>query len=192
MNQLRIARDGYILISVIFYIAGLVYLILPEISSMALCIASGILLIVYGIIKIIGYFSNDLYCLAFQYDLGCGLLLIVVGIIVIIYNLNIQQYLSPGLGLLILLDSMLKIQISKDAKIFGLERWYLILILSIVTGVFGVLIIIMSFGEMSISRTINGCGILVEGFMNHLFIRNTVKIMKDCSLQDKNEQNTEE
>ena len=182
MKQLNVAKNGYILISVMFYIAGSIYLILPDISPMVLCIAGGILLIAYGIIKIIGYFSDDLYCLAFQYDLGCGLLLIVLGIIVIVYNTGIYQYLTPGTGLLILLDSLLKIQTSKDAKAFGLESWYLILILSVITGVLGVLIITMSFREMSISHIINGIGIIFEGIMDHLFVINTVKAAKNRSL----------
>ncbi|MFQ9732082.1 MAG: hypothetical protein ACLT8X_11075 [Mediterraneibacter faecis] len=35
----------------------------------------------YGIIKMIGYFSKDLYCLAFQYDLACGIFLIILGVV---------------------------------------------------------------------------------------------------------------
>ena len=29
----------------------------------------------------IGYFSKDLYCLAFQYDLACGIFLIILGVV---------------------------------------------------------------------------------------------------------------
>ena len=39
------------------------------------------MLIVYGLIKILGYFSRDIYCLAFQFDLAFGVLLAAVGII---------------------------------------------------------------------------------------------------------------
>ena len=74
------------------------------------------LLLAYGIIKLIGYFAGDLYCLAFQYDLGCGLLLLVLGAVVLVMNLKVSVYLVPGLGLLILLDSLLTIQMVHDAK----------------------------------------------------------------------------
>ena len=94
---------------------------------MAFCIAGGILLITYGIIKIIGYLSDDLYNLAFQYDLGCGLFLIVLGMIVLVRNIRIQDHLYQGMGCLILLDSLLTIQTCGDAKKFGLETWYRIL-----------------------------------------------------------------
>ena len=56
-------------------------MILPSVSPMVVCICSGIILIAYGIVKIIGYCSEDLYNLAFQHDLACGVFLIVVGVI---------------------------------------------------------------------------------------------------------------
>lgn len=83
MKKLKMARAGYLLMSAVFYISGALYMILPDVSPLGICITSGIVLIVYGIIKIIGYFSKDLYCLAFQYDLACGLFLMVLGTIVL-------------------------------------------------------------------------------------------------------------
>lgn len=187
MKKLRIARDGYILLSIAFYIAGIAYIISPSVSSMTLCIISGVILVIYGIVKIIGYLSDDLYCLAFQYDLSSGILLIVVGIIILGCNMRIQHLLSPGLGLLILLDAVLKVQTSKDAKTFGLETWNWILGFSIIAGVFGVLIIIGPFSGDRGGHILNGCGLLVEGIMNHLEIRETVKIMNSTALPNKNE-----
>lgn len=104
MKKIRMARDGYVLISIIFYIVGIVCMTIPSISPLVLCITGGIILVAYGIVKIIGYLSDDLYDLAFQYDLACGIFLIVLGVIVLGCNLRIRSYLSPGLGLLILLD----------------------------------------------------------------------------------------
>ena len=184
MKRLRMARDGYILISVVFYIAGILYMILPSVSPMTICICSGCILIAYGIVKILGYFSNDLYCLAFQYDLACGLFLIVVGMIVLGCNLRIRNYLSPALGLLILLDALLKIQTSKDAWKFGLETWKRILILSIMAGIFGVLIIVKPFPEIQLTQIVSGCGLLTEGIMNHLTVLETVKITNRKSITD--------
>lgn len=116
MKKIRMARDGYILISIIFYIVGIVCMTIPSISPLVLCITGGIILVAYGIVKIIGYLSDDLYDLAFQFDLACGIFLIVLGVIVFGCNLRIRSYLSPGLGLLILLDAVLKVQTAKDGK----------------------------------------------------------------------------
>ncbi|MGN0153863.1 MAG: DUF308 domain-containing protein [Lachnospiraceae bacterium] len=187
MKQVRVARNGYILLSIIFYIIGIVYMVVPSISPTMLCIIGGVILIIYGIVKILGYFSDDRYCLAFQYDLACGLLLIALGIIILACNLRIYQHLSSGLGLLILLDALLKIQISKDAQKFGLKTWKRILICSIIAGVLGVLIIVNPFSSIRVTHIIGGCGLLAEGFMNHLMVRETINIMNGNSSPYKNE-----
>lgn len=173
----KIARDGYVFISIIFYITGLLHMLWLGAAPMAVCIVGGIILISYGIIKVIGYFLNDLYCLAFQYDMGCGLFLVVIGVIILGCNLRIQPYLIPGLGLLILLDSLMKAQTAREARAFGLKSWILLLFLSILAGAFGVLIVIMPFQKLRIVHVITGCGLLAEGAVNHLMVKEMVKIM---------------
>ena len=181
----RMARDGYLLISILFYITGISYVAIGQISPGKLCIYGGILLIAYGIVKMIGYFSNDLYNLAFQYDLACGLLLMVVGVIVLACNLRIRAYLAPGLGLLILLDAVLKCQMSEEAKRFGLETWKRILGCSVLAAVFGIWIIVQSFSAAGNARLLIGCGLVAEGLMNHLTVLETVKIARTDRLKKK-------
>lgn len=179
MKQQKLAKMGYLVISVIFYIAGMTYMILPEVSPLVLCAISGIILIAYGVIKIIGYFSKDLYCLAFQYDLACGLFLIVFGVITLARNQQIIPHLSISLGALILLDSLLTVQMSKDAKRFGLETWHVILTTAIVAGVFGGLVVIHPFQTPLLQHIIVGCALLAQGIKSHCVVLLTVKTMKN-------------
>lgn len=62
MKKIRMARDGYVLISIIFYIVGIVCMTIPSISPLVLCITGGIILVAYGIVKIIGcgFFAEGL------------------------------------------------------------------------------------------------------------------------------------
>jgi uncharacterized membrane protein HdeD (DUF308 family) len=173
LKKLRIARYGYILMSVVFYAAGIFCIVLPEVSPAAACFSCGIALTAYGVIKLIGYFSDDLFCLAFQYDLGFGLSMIVLGAIIMVLNVRIQEHIQPIVGLLILLDGMLKIQTSKDARKFGLETWYQLLILAVLAGALGAAMVVMAFVEKS-SHVVNGFALLAEGIMNHMLVNKTV------------------
>ena len=175
MKQQKLAKAGYLIISAVFYIAGAAYIVLPEVSPMTLCTLSGIVLIAYGIIKIIGYFSKDLYCLAFQYDLACGLFLVVFGIIALVRSQQIIPHLSVGLGTLILLDGLLSIQMSRDAKRFGLETWPVILTAAIVAGVFGGIVIISPFQTALGQHIAAGCALLAQGFKSYCVVHYTVK-----------------
>lgn len=178
MKQQQLAKAGYLAISVVFYIAGAAYILLPEVPPLKLCIISGIVLIAYGIIKIIGYFSKDLYCLAFQYDLACGLFLIVFGTVILACSQQVIPHLSIGLGTLILLDSLLSVQMSKDAKQFGLESWYVILTAAIVAGVLGGVVIISPFHTALGQHIAAGCALLAQGVKSHCVVHYTVKTMK--------------
>lgn len=101
MKQLKAAKIGYILISIAFYITGLCCIFCPDMMERNGKIPAGILLIAYGIIKIIGCFSKDLYCLAFQYDFACGIFLIALGLIELCIKGKYKGfYLLAGLGIL--------------------------------------------------------------------------------------------
>lgn len=178
MKKLKMERTGYLIMSLVFYISGAIYMVLPEVSPLGICIASGIASIVYGVIKIIGYFSKDLYCLAFQYDLACGLFLIVLGIILLVRSQRLIPYLSVGLSALVLLDSLLSIQIAKDAKQFGLETWNVILTASILTGVLSVFMIADPLSTRMGRHIVAGGTLLAEGFKNQCVVRYTVSTME--------------
>lgn len=180
MKQQKLAKAGYLVIAVIFYVAGIFYMLTPDIPPLALCRISGAVLIAYGVIKIIGYFSKDLYCLAFQYDLACGLFLAVFGVIALTRSQQIIPHLSMGLGALILLDSLLSVQMSKDAKRFGLENWFVILAASVAAGVLGGVVIVSPFHTALGQHAAAGCALLAQGVKSHCVVHYTVKPMRPC------------
>ena len=49
LKQIIFAKTGYILISILFYLSGILCLIIPDISGKAIAIAGGIILIAYEI-----------------------------------------------------------------------------------------------------------------------------------------------
>ena len=170
---MKTAKIGYLVISVLFCVLGIVLIAAPGTSVVWLGRLLGIGMIVFGAIKLVGYFSRDLFRLAFQYDLGFGLSMIVLGAIIMVLNVRIQEHIQPIVGLLILLDGMLKIQTSKDARKFGLETWYQLLILAVLAGALGAAMVVMAFVEKS-SHVVNGFALLAEGIMNHMLVNKTV------------------
>lgn len=185
MKQIKFARTGYILISILFYLSGIICVVKPDIKGRTAAIAGGVILIAYGIIKIIGYLSKDLYCLAFQYDFACGLFLIVIGIVVLMIGQNFKGHLLSGLGILVLLDSLLCIQTSMDAKRFGLSSWPVILASSVLSGALGVILIVTNM------QIIAGLSLLAEGFMRHYIVLCTVYLSsEEPSFYENEEQKT--
>ena len=81
LKQLKLVKNIYIVMSLLFCVLGIFLMARPKSSVKMLCVLMGIMLIMYGAIKISGYFTRDAFCLAFQFDLAFGILLMAVGVI---------------------------------------------------------------------------------------------------------------
>ena len=79
LKQLKLVKNIYIIMSLLFCVLGIFLMARPKSSVKMLCVLMGIMLILYGAIKISGYFTRDAFCLAFQFDLAFGILLMAVG-----------------------------------------------------------------------------------------------------------------
>ena len=178
LKQLKLAKNGYIIMSVLFMVLGACLIIWPDCSMAVFCTAVGIMLIVYGLIKILGYFSRDIYCLAFQFDLAFGILLMAVGVILIARKNFAVDLIFSVFGILILADALFKVQMSVDAKRFGLALWWQILLIALVTGVIGVLVFIRPFEAAAMMMVLVGFSILLEGILNLWVGILTIKIIK--------------
>lgn len=178
LRTLKIARNGYIVISCIFCILGVFLIANPGCSAEVLCTLMGIIFIVNGVIKIIGYFSKDFYCLAFQFDLAFGILMITMGVLMLLRTDRIIRLIFVIFGLMILTDGLFKIQMSLDARRFGLNLWWRILAAAILTGIFGVVLLVEPGEGAKLTMILMGIGLLVEGLMNLYVAVYTIKIIE--------------
>ena len=178
VTPMRIAKIGYIVMSVMFCIAGALFIALPDISITMIGISMGIAMIVFGIVKLVGYFSRDLFRLAFQFDLELGILLLVLGLIVLIQPDDLMTFICIVLGISILTDGLFKVQIALDSKRFGIKSWWVILALAVVAGTIGVFLIFRSAKSAQFLTVLLGVSILAEGILNLYTVISTVLIIK--------------
>ncbi len=175
---MKAAKIGYIAISAALCLFGVILIIFPEFSASMLGVICGILLIAFGAVKLTGYFSRDLYRLAFQFDLAFGILLIVLGIIMLMRPDSLFNFICLTLGVSILADALLKIQIALDSKRFGLREWWLILAFAIVAGALGVIMIFRPSRSSIVITTLLGITLLAEGILNMSTAVTAVKIIR--------------
>lgn len=175
-GTLKIARNGYIVMAVVFCALGIFLMAVPEKAVKIICVLAGILFIADGIIKIIGYFSRDFYCLAFQFDLGFGILMIAVGILILVRR---EAILRLIFGLVILTDALLRIQMSVEAKKFGLKLWWAVLLIAVTTGIFGMLLLVDPAGGAKLTVIFTGVAFLLEGILKLCVVVYTVKIREN-------------
>jgi len=177
MTPMRVAKTGYILMSVIFCVLGVLFIVRPDRSLTVMGQVLGIAMIAFGVFKLVGYFSRDLFRLAFQYDLEFGILLIVLGIIVLPRSEDVMGVLAAALGIAILADGLFKVRISMDSRTFGIRSWWMILALAIVTCAAGVLLVLRPWEGAKLLARLLGASLLCEGVLNLCVAVSTVKII---------------
>ena len=176
---LRLAKNGYIIMSMLFCCMGLWIWVDPMHAVRVISPCTGCLFIANGIIKMFGYFSKDLYNLAFQYDLAFGILMAAVGIITIArWEMDISLLLAVC-SLTVLSDALFKIQICIDAKRFGMhDLWWRILIVAIVTGALSASLLLAVTSESKRVLYFAAYTFLAEGILNILVAIFMIKILE--------------
>lgn len=175
---IQLAKYGYLIISALMCILGVIIIANPTFPISLLCQMGGWILGLFGLVKLVGYCSRDLYRLAFQYDLASGILLIALGVIVLLQSGRIVHVICVILGLCILADALLKVQIAIDSRAFGIGRWYWILIAAVVTGLIGFLLVFRASASARIAVLLLGMSLVTEGVLNCITILIAVKVIR--------------
>lgn len=178
VTPMWIAKVGYIVMSLVFCGAGALFILRPEASMAVISRAVGIALVVFGGIKLVGYFSGDLFRLAFQYDLAFGVLLIALGAVILLKPEGALDFIFAALGILIFSDGLFKVQIALDAKKFGIRSWRMTAALALATGAIGLALVFRPWESGVLLTELLGASLLCEGVLSLWVALSTVKIVR--------------
>lgn len=158
-------------------VAGILLFVLPGLQGvLAQRIYLGILLGMCGGAKIFGYFSNDLYRLAFQYDLAVGSFCIVLSLVAILTPESMYGVLPLLITLYVLFDALLKLQMAFDARGFGMKSWIAILITAALLVAAVIFAGASLLAELFDPLLAVGLALLLDGLENTFITAHTVRI----------------
>ena len=177
-KRLRIAKYGCIVLSVLIGLLGAAMMAIPDFSLPLLYRLGGVLLIAFGCIKLVGYLSRDLYRLAFQFDLAFGILLMTLGLVLLLRSHAPGHIIGILLGILILADSLLKVQTALDSRAFGIRRWWVILTFAVLTALIGLLLLFRPIGDWHITRLLLGLALIGEALLNLATVLTAVQLVQ--------------
>ena len=156
---------------------GSLLIVLRNWSVSFIGVVTGIMLIAFGIVKLLGYFSKDLYRLAFQFDLAFGILLMTLGAIILAKPERAMSFVCLMLGVAILADGLFKLQTALDAKEFGLRSWWAILALAVLAGLIGAVLALHPTESAVVMTLLAGASMIVEGVLNLCVALFAVKVV---------------
>ena len=166
MDFVRFAKRCYILTSAVVLLLGVLFLFWPIGSLLALTRIVGAVMLLAGAAKLIGYFSNDLYKIAFQFDFAIGVLTCAFGALILIFPEKAVKYLAIVVGLLVIIDALITIQNAIEASRFGIRRWWWLLVGGIVALALGVCALLRPFEANSLMMRLTGIALLTDGIQN--------------------------
>ena len=178
VKMIRAAKAGYVALSALFCALGALLMLRPGLSIAVIGDIVGAALIAFGAVKLMGYFSKDLYRLAFQFDLAFGILLIALGLAILMRPNLAVNALCIILGIEIIADGLFKLQTALDARRFGLERWWLILALAVLAGAVGAVLVMNPVDGARAIAALLGGALLAEGALNLSVALCAVKIIR--------------
>lgn len=184
MKAVKYIKAVFAAVSAAFIIMGACLLIWPDISVGVICTVLGVVAVLYGVVKLFGYFSNDLYRLAFQFDLALGVLSVVLGALLLAYPRGVMGVLPVLAGVFVLIESVLRIQTSIDARHFGMRRWWMILILAVGGSALGILMLLNPFASGRVIVRVMGLTLAVDGAESLLAGLYTIKVPRRSSAED--------
>lgn len=174
---MRLAKTGYIVLSAVFCVLGAVLFFLPGSFVPWIGRAMGVGMILFGAVKLVGYFSRDLYRLAFQYDLAFGILFLALGAVGLAWPEGTMSFFCVLLGIPVLADGLFKIQIAIDSRRFGIRSWLLILIVAVLTGAVGAVMVFLPDAGTRLLTMLLGLALFLDGALNLCVAICTVKIV---------------
>ena len=158
-------------------LAGLLLLVIPDLETMvAQRIVLGTLFGLTGAAKIFGYFSNDLYRLAFQFDLAIGIFCILLTLLTELMPEYAFGTLPIIFAVYVSLDGLLKIQTSIDARRFGMKSWIVMLITAVLLFGAGGFALGAVLAQRLRPNAIVGIALMADGLENIWITASTVRI----------------
>ena len=173
-NIVKEARVVHVTVSTLLLLSGVLILAWPDLTLSAVKWLVGLDLIVIGAARVMGYYANDLYRLAFQYDLAMGPFCIILGVLWLIYPQNVTEILPLIIGIYIMLDGLLKLQTAFDAKAFGMRQWWGLLSAASIVTVFGIVVLVLSV--VVPHARLAGVALILDGAENVWNTMGTVRV----------------
>lgn len=164
--MLRYVKSGMMLLSIAYIVIGMMLLIMPQTSLLWICYAFGAVVLITGIVCLIQYARIRGTGFTAPFMLVGGVITAGLGIFTLAKPQVVASFLPVVFGIFIVVDGLSRIGSAIDlAKRKG-QKWWVLLLLSIVSVALGILLVLHPFGAAVSIVMVCGILLIVEGAMN--------------------------
>ena len=140
MKVFKRIKWSYVVLSVMFLLLGIYLVVNPETSLIMIC-------------RILGAALAVVFC-------------IILGALMLGRAPALTDILSVMIGLLVLVDSVFKLQVAVDSRRMGAHSWWVTLVCTVVCLVLGILLVFNPFDGKQVLTIMMGVSLIVDGVQN--------------------------
>ncbi len=175
---LKKIKTNVVVSSALCVILGLVLVFRPGLSMRIVCTAVGVVLIVSGVMRMIAYFTARDGSLYSQANLIFGIVLAVVGVWIVMKPDKVMAIFPIIVGIVIAIHGLHNLQQAAELWRDKYERWWIALILGVLTVGFGVLLVCRPFAAIDTVVMLIGFFLIYDGLSNVWIVSRVYKNAK--------------
>lgn len=175
---LKKIKTNVVVSSALCVILGLVLVFRPGLSMRIVCTAVGVVLIVSGVMRMIAYFTARDGSLYSQANLIFGIVLAVVGVWIVMKPDKVMAIIPIIVGIVIAIHGLHNLQQAAELWRDKYERWWIALILGVLTVGFGVLLVCRPFAAIATVVMLIGFFLIYDGLSNVWIVSRVYKNAK--------------
>ena len=157
-------QKAMLITSIVYLVVGLVLIIWPDAARQIIIYAIGAAALVYGGYRIIDFFVRKEHLSGtIQLGVALGIGCILAGLFLILKVDQIVALLAAVIGVAVIIDSVLRLQIALNLRQTGGQYWAVLLITSFVTLGLGILLLFNPFTVVKVATIIGGVLLLIDG-----------------------------
>lgn len=160
-------RHGVMLSTVLLFLLGVVLVGWPGLFIEFACYILGGVLVAFGAVKVIEQLKQP-YRNVFV--MGFGIVVAAIGIVIITNPQMVSSIVPLVFGLILLFDGISSVRHSFDLHRYGDGKWVTLLILSLITVAFGVLVLLHPYGTAELAFRIMGIALIYNALSDAVML----------------------
>ena len=178
-NVLKKLKKNIVISAVLCIVLGIVLVVWPDMSMQIACAAIGGVLLVGGVVRLVEYFvlrDGSMYA---QINLIMGIVLAVVGVWIVLKPDKVLAIIPIIIGIVIVLHGLNNLQQAITLCKEKYDKWWVALILGLLTVGFGVLLICRPFAALDTVVMLIGIFLIYDGLSDIWIVSRIYRTAKE-------------
>lgn len=154
---------------------GVVIFVWPTETIDIFCKVLAAGLIVMGAVDLVSYFADKLL---HPFSGILGLIVLLVGVWIFLKPESVVSLIPIVIGVILAIHGIQDLKLALEAKGNQYEKWWIMLIIAVISLIFGVLCIVKAFGMVKLATQLIGIALIYDGVSDLWIVNRTVRAAK--------------